>query len=318
MDSEASGDWIQATFDLVEGGATAPYVGYFIALCDFNDRRGLTGGNILLDGAAAGQAGIYVDYPGGDTAGKGKIGKSGYAPGRNYGVRVTNIGNGKFELAQLVDGVPEDGTLTLTSVDLPDGAFGFEYCCGRSYVVDNVLIEASISSDQLEGEAKRLAEQYQQRRREHEASVKQLEASKPKPIGRLAAVSEPMGNPPVVRLLTRGDYKTLGEEVPAGAPVVLSESSNPSTFVNGTTSVRDHWSPSCFGAVDHAARFACRRRARKGDREPLVATSFRHGDRVHAGQSGLFRKPAKPSGVARLSGRRVRPKQTGVRRLSTG
>ena len=53
---------------------------------------------------------------------RGSFGRSGYTPGRNYGVRVTNVGDGKFELAQLVDGVPEEGTVQLTARDLPDGA----------------------------------------------------------------------------------------------------------------------------------------------------------------------------------------------------
>ena len=234
---DAEGSWIQATFDLVTGGATAPYVGYFIALRDFNDAQGLSGGNILLDGAAGGQAAIYVDYPGGDTAGKGKIGKSGYSPGRNYGVRVTNVGGGKFELAQVVDGVPEEAVLTLSAADLPDGAFGFEYCCGRSYVIDNVAIEASVESSQLQGEAKLLAEKYQQQRREFEEAVKKLEASKPQPVGKLAPVSEPATDPPEVRLLTRGDYKTPGEPVPAAAPVVFSESTNPSLLTKPESTI---------------------------------------------------------------------------------
>ncbi len=80
---DEEGAWIQATFDLVAGGETAPYVGYFIALRDFNDAQKLTGGSILFDGAQGGQATVYVDYPGADSAGKGKIGNSGYTPGRN-------------------------------------------------------------------------------------------------------------------------------------------------------------------------------------------------------------------------------------------
>ena len=50
---------------------------------------------------------------------------------------------GKYKLEHLVDWMPEGKSVTLTAEDLPDGGFGFEYCCGRSFVVDNVLIEAS-------------------------------------------------------------------------------------------------------------------------------------------------------------------------------
>ena len=53
---DEEGAWIQVTFDLVAGGDTAPYVGYFIALRDFNDARGRSGGNVLIDGAATGKA----------------------------------------------------------------------------------------------------------------------------------------------------------------------------------------------------------------------------------------------------------------------
>ncbi len=230
---ETPGSWIQVTFDLVAGGETAPYVGYFIGLRDFNDARGFSGGNILFDGAAAGQASVYVDYPGGDSAGKGKVGKSGYTPGRNYGVRVTNAGNGKFDVSQLVDGVPEENSVTLAPADLPDGAFGFEYCCGRSFVIDNVLVEASVPTNELDSEAKLLAEKYQAERQAFEADVKALEATKPQPLGKLAPVSEPAAEPPAVRLLVRGEYKTPGEEVPAAAPVVFSEERNPSLLTSG-------------------------------------------------------------------------------------
>ncbi len=225
---DATGSWIQATFDLVTGGATAPYVGYFIALRDFNDTRQLSGGNVLLDGAAAGQASVHVDYPGADSQGRGKIGRTGYTPGRNYGVRITKLGENKFELRQIVDGVAEEGTVSLTAADLPDGAFGLEYCCGRSFLVDNVLIETEVPDADLEGEARTLAEQIQQRRMELESAIKDLEGRRPQPVGRLAAVSDPGAMAPLVRLLTRGEYKHPGEEVQAGAPQFLSEAHNSS------------------------------------------------------------------------------------------
>jgi hypothetical protein len=220
---DVSGGWIQATFDLAAGGDTAPYVGYFIALRDFNDLHELAGGSILLDGNAAGQAAVHVDYPGSDSQGRGKIGTSGYVAGQNYGVRVTNAGDGKFELRQIVDGVPEDGVVTLTAADLPDGGFGFEYCCGRSYVVDNVLIEVGLPEQELGGAARQLAELHQKRRAELAAAIKELESRRPLPVGRLAAVSDQGAEPPEVHLLKRGEYKSPGEEVQAGAPLMLSE-----------------------------------------------------------------------------------------------
>ena len=227
---DQEGAWIQATFDLIAGGDTAAYVGYLIALRDFNDKQGLKGGNILFDGAATGQAAVYIDYPGSDSTVPGKIGQSGYVPGRNYGVRVTNVGSGKFELQQVVDGLAEEGKVTLTADDLPDGAFGFEYCCGRSFVVDNVLIEVSPPATKLVGKDKELAEQHQTQRNQLQAAIKVLEGQRPAPIGRLAAVSDLSAKRPEVHLLTRGSYKSPGEAVLPGAPTVISEPMNPAVF----------------------------------------------------------------------------------------
>lgn len=232
---DQEGSWIQATFDLVAGGDTAPYVGYFIALRDFNDAEKLTGGNILFDGAASGQATVYVDYPGADSVGRGKIGHSGYAPGRNYGVRITNAGNGQFTVHQVVDGLLEDTTITLAAADLPDGGFGFEYCCGRSFVVDNVLIETSPTSAGASPDQQALARQHQAERQKLEADLKALEAKRPAPVGRLAAVSDLSPTPPKVHLLTRGSYKTPGEEVLAGAPATLSEAINPAELARNAS-----------------------------------------------------------------------------------
>ncbi len=231
------GGWIQVTFDLVAGGDTAPYVGYFIALRDFNDTKPmLAGGNILLDGAAAGQAAVHVDYPGADDQGRGKIGKSGYTPGRNYGVRITNLGDGKYEARQVVDGVPEEGIVTMTAADLPEGGFGFEYCCGRSFVVDNVLIEQGVPDSKLDAAERQLADEHRAKRKELDADIKALEATRPKLIGRLAAVSQPAGASPVVRMLNRGEYKSPGDPVTPGSPLVLSDESNPADFVTNEKS----------------------------------------------------------------------------------
>lgn len=223
---QGKGAWIQATFDLVAEGPAAPYIGYFIGLRDFAGAS--QGGNVLLDGAKDGGAAVHVGYPAHDKGG-GKIGASGYAPGRNYGVRVTNLGGGKWELAQIVDGAPEDGTVQLSAADLPGGGFGFDYCCGRSYVVDNVLIEAGSPTDK-DPQRKAQFEAAKKKRAEVDAAVKALEAQKPERPGRLAAVTDLSPNPPKVPLLFRGDYKSPRESVNGSAPVALSEASNPAEF----------------------------------------------------------------------------------------
>ena len=221
---EGKGAWVQATFDLVAEGTPAPYVGYFLGLRDFSGAKGLEGGNLLFDGNSAGGAVVHVGYPA-RTSVRGKIGTSGYTPGRSYGVRVTNVGDGQFELAQVVDGVPEEGTVRLTARDLPTGGFGFEYCCSRSFVVDNVRIEASEPSSDPQQQARLAA--YRKKRGELDAAIKALEAKRPARPGKLAAVTDLSPEPPKVPLLVRGDYKTPGEFVDAAAPVALSEPANP-------------------------------------------------------------------------------------------
>lgn len=151
---DRKGDWIQVMFDLVADrvGSSKPAIriAYLLALTDFNDRRETCGGNVLLDGNPQGGAAVHVDYPGADSRSVGQIGAAGYRPGHNFGVCVTNVGDGRFRLEHLYDGVPEEKTVTLTAADLPDGAFGFEYCCGRSFAVDNVVIERNDPSASAE------------------------------------------------------------------------------------------------------------------------------------------------------------------------
>lgn len=225
------GAWIQASFDLLGGGDVAPYVGYFLALGDFAGTRPTSGGNLLLDGNAAGQATVYSNYPV-RSAGRGKIGKSGYTPGHNYGARITNLGDGRFELAQIVDGLAEPGTVVLTAADLPSGGFGFEFCCARSFQVDNVLIETGDPASESDPRLRAAAEAYRKKRAAFTAELKALEAGRPEKPGRLAAVTDLSPEPPKVPLLLRGDYKSPKENVGAGAPVVLSDRGNPSDLTH--------------------------------------------------------------------------------------
>jgi hypothetical protein len=221
--------WIQVTFDLLPGNNEAPYVGYFIALRDFNDASGGTGGNILIDGSAKGKATVFVDYPGSDNNQRGQIGTSGYVPGRNFGIRITSRPQGNFELAQVVDGVVEENTIMLRSEDLPNGGFGFEYCCGRSFAVDNLRIESSDVSNESEKDLKKLADLHRKKRKEFESDVKKLEDKKPEKPGRLAAVYDVLPQPPDVYLLERGDYKLRKEKVMPAGPGVLADKEGSST-----------------------------------------------------------------------------------------
>ncbi|MBM4074266.1 MAG: DUF1553 domain-containing protein, partial [Planctomycetes bacterium] len=231
---DVEGAWIQVSFDLVKG---SEYVGYFIALRDFDDSRDLGGGNILFDGAKSGGVRVHVDYPGIDSRFAGAPGKLPYVDGKNYGVRCTNIGNGKYEIAHLVDGLAEDGPIKLDAADLPDGGFGFEYCCGRSFAIDNVLIEAGKTSPEAIAKRKETVELFQKKKAEHDAAVKEIEAKRPQHPGMIAAALDLAPQQPDVYLLEQGLYKQRKEKVEPRAPEFLSDEGNSATLRDRSTAV---------------------------------------------------------------------------------
>lgn len=227
---DAIGGWIQITFDLVadklpSGGEPAARIGYYIGLNDFNDNAERKG-NILFDGNPAGGAEVHIDYPGADARGAAKLGSSPYKPGSNYGVRVTNIGDGKFRLDHLVDQAPEASTATLAADDLADGGFGFEFCCGRSFIVDNVVIESGKPPAEGSEKQANFDEQLQSRRKELEQAVAAFNALRNEKPGRAAWVTDVSSQPPDVFLLLRGNYSQPGEKVEPGVPAVLSDPDN--------------------------------------------------------------------------------------------
>jgi hypothetical protein len=223
-----TGEWIQVTFDLVavkvkETDRPAERVGYFLATHDFDDSSGVAGGNVLIDGHPDGPTQVQTDYPGTDARGRGEIGSSGYRAGRNYGVRLTRTGADEFLLEHLVEGAPEGKTLKLAAADLPPGGFGFEYCCGRSFVVDNVEVESSndADADWVRRDAV-FREALSARKKEVDDRLQSVAARRtPKP-GRIAWVSDRESEPPEVRLLKRGNPKTPGPAVEPGFPAYLA------------------------------------------------------------------------------------------------
>ncbi len=215
------GEWIQATFDLLDNKVTtddkpAERIAFFLALHDFNDNGSTVGGNILIDGNPSGGAAVHLDYPGTDQSHRGVIGKSGYAPGRNFGVRVTNLDGKKFKLEQLVDWLPEERTVELTAADLPDGGFGFEFCCNRSFIVDNVTVESSTGSAQDEASQAALnlfRTEYESRRKTLADAVTEVQKRQTARPGKIAWASNVAAEPPNVPILVRGNVTTPGEFV---------------------------------------------------------------------------------------------------------
>lgn len=215
------GEWIQATFDLLDNKvqadeAPAARIAFFLAMHDFNDNGPTAGGNILIDGNPAGGAAVHLDYPGSDQSHRGVIGKSGFAPGHSFGIRVTNVDGQKFKLEQLFDWLPEERTLDLSAADLPDGGFGFEFCCGRSFIVDNVVIESSTGSaadEAAQAALKAFRSEYESRRKtlaDAVAAIQKQQAAKP---GKIAWASDVAPEPPPVPILLRGNVTTPGELV---------------------------------------------------------------------------------------------------------
>jgi hypothetical protein len=215
---DAEGEWVQVTFDLVAdrlepGNSGAQRIAYFVALADYNDNDPDRSGNVLFDGNPAGGAVVDLDYPGSDSKRAGELGEARYEPGHNYGVRITNIGNDKYRLEHLYDSLPDDKTIDLTSADLPGGGFGFEYCCGRSFIVDNVIIERSAPGAAQDEQGKQLLETIRAKRQELSAAVQAQERERGEKPGNIACVFERSTTPPDVFLLERGDYRTPGEKV---------------------------------------------------------------------------------------------------------
>lgn len=244
-----NGAWIQATFDLVDdripgSQAHSERIGYFIAAHDFNDSSPIPGGNVLIDGHPSAGSVVELDYPGPDGTHPGRIGSTGYKPGRNYGVRVTCKGPDQFVLEHLVDGGTDGPTLSLRAVDLPPGAFGFEFCCGRSFIVDNVRIEASDESNPGWAIANAAYErELAERLKQLEQATRTIASRRTPEPGRIAWMTDSGTDAPPVPLLKRGDHKKPGDPVQPSFPAFLNpdgEAPAP-TPTSTTTGRRTAW-----------------------------------------------------------------------------
>lgn len=229
----AQGDAIQVTFDLVDNkaspdGPVAARIGYYIATHDFSDNSSVPGGNLLLDGNPAGSTPLHLDYPGSDSKLVGEIGTTPYAPGGNFGVRVTNVGKGKFRLEHLAEGIPEEKSATLTAEDLPDGGFAWEYCCGRSFIVDNLRIERfAAGSATSSAEPPEFATELKKRREQLDTLLKQRDEMGKQPPGKISWATDISSQPPQVFLLERGNYAARKDQVFPAPPAILSPPDSP-------------------------------------------------------------------------------------------
>jgi hypothetical protein len=223
------GEWIQASFNLVAdrigGSPPAERVAFFIA-AQTADAKGIrrSTGNVLLDGNPAGKAALNIAYPGPHSRVIGEVGESGYRAGHRYGVRVTNVGNQKLRIEQVVDFLTEKNAVTIDAADLPDGAFGFEYCCGRSFIVCDALVESSNPADSSP------APQFvayntnaARRARRLRKLLNELESQRLAKPGELACVTDVVQNPTALHVLKRGSYTDPGEAVVPAALRVLSD-----------------------------------------------------------------------------------------------
>ncbi len=216
----AEGAWIQVTFDLIDVkvGDSVPSerIAYYLAVRDFNDTRAGEAGNVLLEGKPHGGVGLYLDYPGPDHKDSGSFGQAAYVPGHNYGVRVTRLADGKCRLDHLYDGVPDGPATTLDSETLGSGGLGFGLCCGRSFVVDNVVITESRATDLAADRQLQIA--VNERLDELAAAVRELDDQRLPEPGRIAWMTDRSPEPPTVHLLERGSHNAPGEKV-APAPL---------------------------------------------------------------------------------------------------
>lgn len=221
------GDWIQATFDLVATHAegqvgSAERIGYIIAAHDFDDSSRIAGGNLLVDGNPGGPTSVHVDYPGSDSKSLGSIGTQGYKAGHNYGVRITRTGPHAFSLQHWVDGSEDGKPISLTADDLPPGGFAFEYCCGRSFQVDNVVVESSQNGNETWEKREQAYQTELAIQKKHlDRTLRDIQSQRTPKTWRVAWVSDVAPTATEVPLLKRGNPKTPGEAVAPQFPGFL-------------------------------------------------------------------------------------------------
>ena len=299
-----------STTKSARGATPAERIAYFIALHDFNDNGPRRGGNVLIDGNPAGGAAVHVDYPGADA----KAGRRHRQRQVRARAQLRRAGHERRR-RQVSAGTP--GRLACPRKNrsrwrpttLPDGGFGFEYCCGRSFVVDNVLVERSAAERSRRGQRpSNRPSDFENGARSCRRRSRPRNAERGERPGKIAWVTDREPTPPDVFLLERGNYATPGEKVEPAPLAALDEPATPLEID----------APSPDAATSRRRRLAWARWLTRAGSRPAALLARVQVNRIwqhhfgagivatteNLGASGVA---AVAPRIARLSGRRVRP-----------
>jgi len=105
---------------------------------------------------------------------------------------------------------------------LPRGGFGFEFCCGRSFIVANVTVEAFAPTDSGNPLAEFLDQLKQKRQPLDEAQKARASLPSQRP-GKIAWTTDVTDKPLQTHVLLRGNYKSPGDPVEPGGFGRLSD-----------------------------------------------------------------------------------------------
>lgn len=227
--AEKPGEWVQVTFDIVDGSGRVKdkleRFGFLIATSPVV-KEGYTG-NVLIDSSPA--YGIDVVLDSLQKGGKrGQTGQRfrGYFTGDNCGVRVTNIGEGKFEIEHVLNGLPEEKyparprvvrSMIVDERQLADGGIGFAFRGeGFHFSVGNIRVERSrkdLSGSLLQTARKKLNSSRDAELTKIEAITNEIEQLQRMRPGKVAWVTDRSDKASEVYFLNRGSYFNKGEPV---------------------------------------------------------------------------------------------------------
>lgn len=235
-------EWIQFSFRLVAdrllpSATQAMRVGYYLALIPPPKQNAGQGG-LLVDGNPTGETGIYLDPPAGPSQRLSTIAKEPYQPGTNYGVRITKLAGDQYRVEHLINFRLQPESIVVSAANLPDGAFGYYAGHGRSFIVDDLLVEGGKGTPAtFELTAEQVASE--KRLNEIQASIRQLEAQRQVDVGNeITWVSDRSAQAPEVFLLQRGNYNAPAEAVVPAGLQVLSDAEHPFELTTNSTAGR--------------------------------------------------------------------------------